>query len=96
MKKFSRKKVLLAEKNSYIKNKFYQLLNSVDELNCYWTGTAARLFYNSIKIDMEILEGYVNAISKVSEDYEYAFDLYKRNNQRIYEIVKAIEVSGQG
>ncbi len=89
----SQKTELLKEKSEYINNRFYQLLNCIDELSLCWSGNAANAFNASIKADMAKLKKYIEAISKASEDYTFALAVYKRNNQKIEEIVKAIDVN---
>lgn len=75
-----------------LKNSFNELKRGLDEIKLYWSGAAADAFIGGMNRCVSDLSTYVQSLEKVSQDYSFAADTYIGCEQRVSEIIDAVEI----
>lgn len=69
----------------------YRLEQCVEEMKLYWKGTAAKSFLNNIMTDFQTLQDSAKVFSKLSDDFSFAVDKYRKTDQKTIDIVRAVK-----
>lgn len=81
----------IKEETEGFENDIKSLEQCLTELSLYWKGNAANEFQNNIFIDFYELKTACGVFKKLSDDYAFAVNEYRKNEQKSVSIIKAIK-----
>ena len=81
----------IKEETCNFENDLKKLEQCIAELNSYWEGDAAKSFQSSILVDFYELNEACAVFKKLSGDYSFAVNEYRKNEQKSIDIVRAIK-----
>lgn len=83
----------LREQKKIILQQREKLAECLLDINLYWSGIAAKEFYDRVSADIDMMDRYLCLIEKVVSDYKVALDKYRNNEEQISDILKAISIN---